>query len=112
MAVEPAAASVPGVTIPGLWVPASLAADICLSDPPQKTKADLRYAIRKYDSLVKTRSSDLAYPSATVCWGSIRNRGCILYPRLGTFVLIRPAHTFYERIKYGNTVSLTTQLKC
>ena len=47
----------------------------------------------------------VAHPSATVCWGSIRNRGCILYPRLGTFVLIRPAHTFYERIKYVLTIS-------
>ena len=34
----------------------------------------------------------------TVCWGSIRNRGCILYPGAGTVVLIRPAQTFYERI--------------
>ena len=56
------------------------------------------------DSLVKTRFEGvpgLAHPSATVCWGSIRNRGCILHPRLGTFVLIRPAHTFYERIIVG-----------
>ena len=36
---------------------------------------------------------------ATVCWGSIRNRDCILYPGAGTVVLIRPAQTFYERIK-------------
>ena len=36
--------------------------------------------------------------SATVCWGSIRTRGCILYPGAGTVVLIRPASTFYERI--------------
>ena len=35
---------------------------------------------------------------ATVCWGSIRNRDCILYPGAGTVVLIRPAQTFYERI--------------
>ena len=34
-----------------------------------------------------------------VCWGSIRNRDCILHPGVGTFVLIRPAQTFYERIK-------------
>ena len=37
--------------------------------------------------------------SATVCWGSTRNRDCILYPGKGTVVLIRPAQTFYERIK-------------
>ena len=61
----------------------------------------------KYDSLVKTRfeevghSSDLAHLRATVCWGSVRNRDCILYPGVGTFVLIRPTQTFYERIKYG-----------
>ena len=36
--------------------------------------------------------------SATVCWASIRNRDCILYPGVGTCVLIRPAQTFYERI--------------
>ena len=36
--------------------------------------------------------------SATVCWGSTRNRDCILYPGKGTVVLIRPAQTFYERI--------------
>ena len=44
---------------------------------------------------------------ATVCWGSIRNRDCILYPGAGTVVKIRPAQTFYERIKvcYGATVS-------
>ena len=36
--------------------------------------------------------------NATVCWGSIRTRGCILYPGAGTVVLIRPASTFYERI--------------
>ena len=35
---------------------------------------------------------------ATVCWGSVRNRDCILYPGVGTFVLIRPTQTFYERI--------------
>ena len=54
------------------------------------------------DSLVKTRfeegSSALAHVSATVCWGSTRNRDCILYPGKGTVVLIRPAQTFYERI--------------
>ena len=38
---------------------------------------------------------------ATVCWGSIRNRDCILYPGAGTVVLIRPAQTFYERIKFA-----------
>ena len=43
-------------------------------------------------------SSDSAHLSATVCWASIRNRDCILYPGAGTFVLIRPAQTFYERI--------------
>ena len=32
--------------------------------------------------------------------GYIRNRDCISYPGVGTFVLIRPAQTFYERIKY------------
>ena len=57
----------------------------------------------KVDSLVKTRfegsSSDLAHLSATVRWGSIGNRDCILYPGVGTFVLIRPAQTFCERIK-------------
>ena len=37
--------------------------------------------------------------SATVCWGRTRNRDCILYPGKGTVVLIRPAQTFYERIK-------------
>ena len=31
--------------------------------------------------------------------GYIRNRDCISYPGVGTFVLIRPAQTFYERIK-------------
>ena len=31
--------------------------------------------------------------------GYIRNRDCISYPDVGTFVLIRPAQTFYERIK-------------
>ena len=31
--------------------------------------------------------------------GSMRNRDCISYPGVGTFVLIRPAQTFYERIK-------------
>ncbi len=36
--------------------------------------------------------------NATVCWGSIRTRACILYPGAGTVVLIRPASTFYERI--------------
>ena len=36
--------------------------------------------------------------SITVCWGSIRNRDCILYPDAGMFVLIRPTQTFYERI--------------
>ena len=46
---------------------------------------------------------DLAHLSATVCWGSIRNRDCILYPSAGTFVLIRPAQTFYERINYGSS---------
>ena len=30
--------------------------------------------------------------------GSMRNRDCISYPGVGTFVLIRPAQTFYERI--------------
>ena len=40
--------------------------------------------------------------SATVCWGSTRNRDCILYPGKGTVVLIRPAQTFYERINLGN----------
>ena len=40
----------------------------------------------------------MAHLSATVCWGSIRNRDCILYPGVGTFVLIRPTQTFYERI--------------
>ena len=39
--------------------------------------------------------------SATVCWGSTRNRDCILYPGKGTVVLIRPAQTFYERINNG-----------
>ena len=33
--------------------------------------------------------------------GSMRNRDCISYPGVGTFVLIRPAQTFYERIKLG-----------
>ena len=28
----------------------------------------------------------------------MRNRDCILYPDVGTFVLIRPTQTFYERI--------------
>ena len=36
---------------------------------------------------------------ATVCWGSMRNSDCILYPGAGTVVLIRPAQTFYERIR-------------
>ena len=40
--------------------------------------------------------------SATVCWGRTRNRDCILYPGKGTVVLIRPAQTFYERIKLGS----------
>ena len=40
----------------------------------------------------------MAHLSATVCWSSIRNRDCILYPDVGTFVLIRPTQTFYERI--------------
>ena len=40
--------------------------------------------------------------SATVCWGSTRNRDCILYPGKGTVVLIRPAQTFYERIIIGS----------
>ena len=31
--------------------------------------------------------------------GRARNRDCILYPGKGTVVLIRPAQTFYERIK-------------
>ena len=44
--------------------------------------------------------------SATVCWGSIRNRDCILYPGVGTFVLIRPAQTFYERINVGFTAAV------
>ena len=56
----------------------------------------------RHDSLVETRfggsSSDLAHLRATVCWGSVRNRDCILYPGVGTFVLIRPTQTFYERI--------------
>ena len=43
----------------------------------------------------------MAHLSATVCWGSIRNRDCILYLDVGTFVLIRPTQTFYERIKVG-----------
>ena len=34
---------------------------------------------------------------------SIRNRGCILYAGLGTFVLIRLAQTFYERISIEPT---------
>ena len=42
---------------------------------------------------------------ATVCWGSIRNRDCILYPGAGTVVLIRPAQTFYERIKLSGSIS-------
>ena len=41
--------------------------------------------------------------NATVCWGSIRNIGCILYPGAGTVVLIRPASTFYERIMFSVT---------
>ena len=40
--------------------------------------------------------------SATVCWGRTRNRDCILYPGKGTVVLIRPAQTFYERIKLAS----------
>ena len=39
---------------------------------------------------------------ATVCWGSIRNSDCILYPGAGTVVLIRPAQTFYERINFAD----------
>ena len=69
----------------------------------------LNEAEDKFDSLVKTRfgSSNFAHMRATVCWGSIRNRDCILYPGAGTVVKIRPAQTFYERIKvcYGATVS-------
>ena len=41
--------------------------------------------------------------STTVCWGSIRNRDCILYPDAGMFVLIRPTQTFYERIKVARS---------
>ena len=33
--------------------------------------------------------------------GSMRNRDCISYPGVGPCVLIRPAQTFYERIKLG-----------
>ena len=33
--------------------------------------------------------------------GSMRNRDCISYPGVGTFVLIRPAQTFYERIIFA-----------
>ena len=43
--------------------------------------------------------------SATVCWGSTRNRDCILYPGKGTVVLIRPAQTFYERIKVSFNIA-------
>ena len=32
----------------------------------------------------------------------MRNRDCILYPGVGTFVLIQPTQTFYERINLGN----------
>ena len=45
---------------------------------------------------------------ATVCWGSIRNSDCILYPGAGTVVLIRPAQTFYERIKDGARLAMLT----
>ena len=38
--------------------------------------------------------------------GSTRNRDCILYPGKGTVVLIRPAQTFYERIKNWLELSL------
>ncbi len=48
---------------------------------------------------------------ATVCWGSIRNRDCILYPGAGTVVLIRPAQTFYERIKAWTGDSLVLFLE-
>ena len=44
---------------------------------------------------------------ATVCWGTIRNRDCILCPGAGTVVLIRPAQTFYERIKLGEPVHVS-----
>ena len=36
--------------------------------------------------------------------GSMRNRDCISYPGVGTFVLIRPAQTFYERIKVDRNI--------
>ena len=52
---------------------------------------------------VKTRF-DSRFRSATVCWASIRNRGYILYPGVGTFVLIRLAQTFYERIMVDSFV--------
>ena len=45
---------------------------------------------------------------AASCWGSTRNRDCILYPGKGTVVLIRPAQIFYERI---NVVPYRTHVK-
>ena len=37
----------------------------------------------------------------------MRNRDCISYPGVGTFVLIRPAQTFYERINLEGSDSGT-----
>ena len=54
----------------------------------------------------------MAHLSATVCWGSIRNRDCILYPDVGTFVLIRPTQTFYERIKVDHADFSMASLSC
>ena len=67
-----------------------------------------------FDSLVKPvflRKFQRFSTSERPYVGSIRNRDCILYPGAGTFVLIRPAQTFYERINFPFVFPIPDELR-